>query len=576
MKNDLDAAKRRVLEDIVLAESPDAPPKPADFVIIDNTYRLVKPYYFDFLCCIKRRWVGGSVVDVFAREFPARDRQYYTHAVQTGRLRKERGDVLHPDSVLKEGDRMRHIIHRHEPPVPAVDVRVLGTAGDIVAVSKPAGMPVHASGQYRKNTVLGILQANRPDLFPLLPVHRLDKPVSGVLLLARNAKAADSLRQGIADKGDVRKTYVARVEGVFPETKDDDDVVVVNVALGWDPVSGSAFPVLQDSLDIQPHIFPGNEDVPNVPEFDTIATNAMESIPLTKRQIRKQQRKLQRKRMKLQKRTEGGGILGGEAGIANMSCNSQSDNRKSTRDQSELPHVTDYNALLNKKCVPDACPELQKSKSKPATTAFKLIAVAPDRATSLVECRPLTGRSHQIRAHLAWLGHPIANDGQYGGHYYGPQGTRNMALRMGIAWDHGGSIGVVDPQTKRLEACFDTEKSNTDARRMIDAFVDDTNDARASESSGTNGASKCEGNQYDIDDGMHQFNASSKFKIADSHRDALCPHCPFYAPHNYPVDMGALWLHALKYSCSQWSFEDAVPAWADVTFVPQNISTSDR
>jgi hypothetical protein len=35
--------------------------------------------------------------------------------------------------------------------------------------------------------------------------------------------------------------------------------------------------------------------------------------------------------------------------------------------------------------------------------------------TSLVQCEPMTGRSHQIRAHLRHLGHPIANDLLYGG-----------------------------------------------------------------------------------------------------------------------------------------------------------------
>ena len=49
-------------------------------------------------------------------------------------------------------------------------VQVVAATPDIVAVNKPAGMPVHVSGQYRKNTVLGVLQAERPDLGELLPV----------------------------------------------------------------------------------------------------------------------------------------------------------------------------------------------------------------------------------------------------------------------------------------------------------------------------------------------------------------------------------------------------------------------
>ena len=72
---------------------------------------------------------------------------------------------------------------------------MVGVTDDLVAVSKPATWPVHATGQHRKNTVAGVLEALRPDLGPLHPVHRLDKPVSGLLLFARSPAAADSLRK---------------------------------------------------------------------------------------------------------------------------------------------------------------------------------------------------------------------------------------------------------------------------------------------------------------------------------------------------------------------------------------------
>jgi len=35
---------------------------------------------------------------------------------------------------------------------------------------------------------------------------------------------------------------------------------------------------------------------------------------------------------------------------------------------------------------------------------------------SLLECRLETGRTHQIRVHMAWTGHPLFNDLEYGGH----------------------------------------------------------------------------------------------------------------------------------------------------------------
>lgn len=48
-----------------------------------------------------------------------------------------------------------------------------------------------------------------------------------------------------------------------------------------------------------------------------------------------------------------------------------------------------------------------------AITHFKLLKDL--RYVSLIECRLETGRTHQIRAHMKYLGHPIFNDEMYGG-----------------------------------------------------------------------------------------------------------------------------------------------------------------
>ncbi|KAG6898002.1 hypothetical protein C0992_007491 [Termitomyces sp. T32_za158] len=52
-------------------------------------------------------------------------------------------------------------------------------------------------------------------------------------------------------------------------------------------------------------------------------------------------------------------------------------------------------------------------EGKPAKTVFNRIRYDPNTDTSVVRCEPLTGRSHQIRVHLQFLGHPIANDPVY-------------------------------------------------------------------------------------------------------------------------------------------------------------------
>ena len=53
-------------------------------------------------------------------------------------------------------------------------------------------------------------------------------------------------------------------------------------------------------------------------------------------------------------------------------------------------------------------------EGKPSRTEYTIIKA--EKGLSLAACVPVTGRTHQIRVHFAFIGHPLAGDDLYGGH----------------------------------------------------------------------------------------------------------------------------------------------------------------
>ncbi|KAJ9559547.1 hypothetical protein OSB04_004707 [Centaurea solstitialis] len=206
----------------IVWQTPANPPERHDY-IFRNGIRYVKPYYFEFISHAKNRWAGKTIVDLFADEFKGRNRDYYDSAVKSGRIQVD-GKTVPVSYRVQSSQKISHFVHRHEPPVMALDVKILHQGEEVLTVCKPASVPVHPCGQYRKNTVVGILQAEH-DLAPLFPVHRLDRLVSGLLILARSASQADIFRQQI-ESGTVQKQYIAKVVGEFPE---EEQVVKLRV-----------------------------------------------------------------------------------------------------------------------------------------------------------------------------------------------------------------------------------------------------------------------------------------------------------------------------------------------------------
>ena len=56
-----------------------------------------------------------------------------------------------------------------------------------------------------------------------------------------------------------------------------------------------------------------------------------------------------------------------------------------------------------------------------------------------IQCKLRTGRTHQIRVHMAYIGHPVAGDAVYG--------PKNVITQLGGQCLHAGTIGFIHPRT---------------------------------------------------------------------------------------------------------------------------------
>ena len=148
---------------------------------------------------------------------------------------------------------------------------------------------------------------------------------------------------------------------------------------------------------------------------------------------------------------------------------------------------------------------------------------------SIVRCLPLTGRTHQLRVHLQFLGHPIANDPIY--------------CNRGV---FGPDLGVGDSTGDRDEDII-TRLSRMGKEEVAEA-------------------------QAYHEELMEEYNRKKAEKMSGK----SCEVCdtPLYTDPG-PHELG-IYLHARKYECAEgnWSYETDIPAWARSPHGHEDVSTA--
>ncbi|WP_370449776.1 RluA family pseudouridine synthase [Lactococcus kimchii] len=137
------------------------------------------------------------------------------------------GETKKAKYKVKTGDRIEF-----EVPAPEVldvvaedlPLEIVYEDSDVAVVNKPQGMVVHPAAGHASGTLVNAIMYHIKDLSTINGVirpgivHRIDKDTSGLLMIAKNDKAHESLAAQLKDKTNKRR-YLAIVHGEIPNDK---------------------------------------------------------------------------------------------------------------------------------------------------------------------------------------------------------------------------------------------------------------------------------------------------------------------------------------------------------------------
>lgn len=225
-------------------------------------------------------------------------------------------------------------------------------------------------------------------------------------------------------------------------------------------------------------------------------------------------------------------------------------------------------------------------KGKECRTVFQRLSF--NGKTSVVRCLPLTGRTHQIRVHLQYLGFPILNDPIYGSSAWGAHRGKGGLLEksdeellQALVEEHRSQenlnlldiaddcIGVIQEakksktseKTDKSEDTSEADKSGERGETHADACAGD-NSLNGTEMVNTNISPKESENALPATSNGNQTESNeSAQKTPPGTRDHLCSECLLVRPDPTEKEL-VMYLHALRYKGPDFEYSTRLPDWA--------------
>jgi 23S rRNA pseudouridine1911/1915/1917 synthase len=170
----------------------------------------------------------GALLEHLARHTHS-DRATWAERVAAGEVTVD-GARVDPGAAVRAGQTITWAKPPWEEPVVDLSYTVLHEDEWLLAIDKPAGLPTLPGGGFLEHTLLAVVQARVPGA---IPMHRLGRGTSGVVLFAKDAETASAVQRAWSA---VEKLYRALVVGT-PER----GVIDVPIGLVPDPIVGRLY-----------------------------------------------------------------------------------------------------------------------------------------------------------------------------------------------------------------------------------------------------------------------------------------------------------------------------------------------